>query len=98
MTYCTLGLVYGSALLVESAYEMTSLIGAICGIATGFIFPGLLAWRNEQGWAWRLFAAMLLVVGTALMAAGVAAPFLDGSGGDPGAASMQLLWPLLGGH
>ena len=60
---------------------MTGLVGAVCGIAVGFIFPGMLAWKGEAGVAWKVFAAVLLVVGSSLMGAGIAAPFLERSDG-----------------
>ncbi|GAB4820226.1 hypothetical protein N2152v2_007272 [Parachlorella kessleri] len=84
VTYVTLALIYLAAILVKSAYQMTGLVGAVCGIAVGFVFPGMLAWKGEAGAAWKVFAAVLVVVGITLMGAGIAAPFLERSDGSTG--------------
>ncbi len=76
--------------------QMTGLVGAVCGIAVGFIFPGMLAWKGEAGLGWRAFAVLLLVTGTALMVAGIAAPFIEASGGSPDNGTAMLLARLGG--
>lgn len=72
VTYTCLLVVYCLALLVSSAYTMAGVLGATCGTALGFVFPGLLAWRGEAHWRWQAFGALLVVLGAALTVAGVA--------------------------
>jgi sodium-coupled neutral amino acid transporter 1 len=80
VTYASLAFIYALCLAVEDAYAMVGLVGATCGIAMAFLFPGLIALRPVAGAPpRRALGWTLLGLGALLMAAGLAAA-LQGAG------------------
>lgn len=79
VTYASLAAIYVGAVAVESSYSMVALIGATCGIALAFVFPGMISMRLaaveevDDRTARRQYVngVMLLIIGGILTAAGV---------------------------
>ena len=82
VTYLNLFGIWLLSVAVESAYSMIGLVGATCGIAMAFFFPGMLAMRVPSGGkgAW-VGGVVLLVLGTVLMLAGISSTLMEGGGG-----------------
>lgn len=68
----SLALVFLSALAIDSAYTMVSLVGSTSALLLAFLFPGLLAWRAAgASAAARGLGVLLMTLWVVLVAAGV---------------------------
>ena len=76
VTYLTLAGIWVLAIAVESAYAMVGLVGATCGIAMAFLFPGMLALKLQGVKGAKLGGQTLIALGMVLMVAGVASTVL----------------------
>lgn len=76
VTYLSLAAIWALSIAVESAYAMVGLVGATCGIAMAFLFPGMLALKLQGVKGAKLGGQGLLVLGMVLMVAGIASTVL----------------------
>lgn len=81
ITYGCLFGIWATAVAVESAYQMVGIVGATCGIALAFVFPGMLALRIQGVKGTYLGGLVLLGFGGVLMVAGVVSTGIGTDGG-----------------
>ena len=78
VTYLSLTGIWATAVAVESAYSLIGVVGAVCGVAMGFLFPGLLAWKLKGVVAGaEIGGGALVVAGIFLMVAGVVSTMMN---------------------
>ncbi|KAI3430398.1 hypothetical protein D9Q98_004993 [Chlorella vulgaris] len=72
LTYLSLLAIYVVAISIQSAYRVVGLVGSTMGTTIAFVFPGMLALRDQQGGLpFRVFGCALIATGLLLTVVGV---------------------------